>query len=66
MTSVADKQVRNAGAKSQSRLLLGVDGGGTKTMALVAEVDEAGQMTIIGRGLGGPSNLRLQGVQSSP
>lgn len=65
MNTVAGKQERGAGTTSQSRLILGVDGGGTKTMALVAGVDDAGQMTIIGRGLGGPSNLRLQGVQPS-
>jgi len=65
MNTVAGRPARNAGASNPSRLILGVDGGGTKTMALVAEVDDTGQMTIIGRGLGGPSNLRLQGVQPS-
>jgi len=49
----------------QSRYVLGVDGGGSKTMALVAELDESGQMTIIGRGRGGPSNLRLAGKEQS-
>jgi len=65
MKSVAGNRARNAGATSRSQLILGVDGGGTKTMALAATVDDAGHMTIIGRGLGGPSNLRLQGVQPS-
>lgn len=39
------------------RYVLGVDGGGSKTMALVAALDESGQMVILGRGRGGPSNL---------
>ena len=63
--TVAGNQLRDAGATSQSRLILGVDGGGTKTMALVAAVDDTGQMTIIGRGVGGPSNLRLSGIPQS-
>ena len=47
------------------RLILGVDGGGSKTAALLASLDEAGQLTIIGRGSGGPSNLRLAGKKQS-
>lgn len=49
----------------KSRYLLGVDGGGSKTMALVAVLDEAGHMDIVGRGRGGPSNLRLSGKEQS-
>jgi len=45
--------------------VLGVDGGGSKTMALVAELDATGEMTIVGRGRGGPSNLRLSGKEQS-
>ena len=47
------------------RLILGVDGGGSKTVALLATLDEADQLTIIGRGSGGPSNLRLAGKEQS-
>lgn len=65
MSGVANNQTRDAVSAGHPRLILGVDGGGTKTMALVATVDDAGQMKIVGRGLGGPSNLRLQGVQPS-
>lgn len=48
-----------------SRLILGVDGGGSKTAALVARLDASGQMSILGRGRGGPSNLRLAGKAQS-
>jgi len=46
-------------------LILGVDGGGTKTLALVAELDQSGQIHILGWGRGGPSNLRLAGKEQS-
>lgn len=48
-----------------SSLILGVDGGGSKTAALVALLDASGQLTILGRGKGGPSNLRLAGKTQS-
>lgn len=48
---------------------MGVDGGGSKTAALIASLehdgDEAGQIHILGRGRGGPSNLRLAGKEQS-
>ncbi len=47
------------------RYVLGVDGGGSKTMALVGALDESGKMVILGRGRGGPSNLRLSGKEQS-
>ena len=46
-------------------LLLGVDGGGSKTAAVVAGLDAVGNLNILGRGLGGPSNLRLAGKKQS-
>lgn len=48
-----------------SHVVLGVDGGGSKTVALIASIDNAGQFQILGRGRGGPSNLRLAGKQRS-
>lgn len=42
-------------------LLLGVDGGGSKTAACIAEVDSAGEITELGKGFGGPSNVRAVG-----
>jgi len=54
---------------SSNRILLGVDGGGSKTAALIASLerdgDGAGQIHILGRGRGGPSNLRLAGKEQS-
>jgi len=54
-----------ADPRKQLRLLLGVDGGGSKTAALVASLDDSGQLRILGRGRGGPSNFRLAGKQRS-
>ncbi len=54
-----------SGRTGHPRLVLGVDGGGSKTLALVASLDETGAMNILGRGRGGPSNLRLAGKQRS-
>ncbi len=48
-----------------SRIVLGIDGGGSKTAALIAAVDDTGELQILGRGCGGPSNLRLAGKQRS-
>ena len=45
-----------------SRLVLGVDGGGTKTEAWLAEVSGAGDPTVIGRGLAASSNPRAVGM----
>ena len=53
------------GEMSRPRFLLGVDGGGSKTVALVAALDESGEIQVIGRGRGGPSNLRLSGKEQS-
>ena len=56
----APEQVR-ASPAAGARFILGVDGGGSKTAALVAVLEESGQLSILGRGKGGPSNLRLAG-----
>ena len=42
-------------------LILGVDGGGSKTAACVAEVDAEGEIIELGKGFGGPSNVRAVG-----
>src|SRR5215213_914831 len=41
--------------------LIGIDGGGTHTLALLA--DAAG--TVLGRGLSGPSNIQAVGEESA-
>jgi len=48
-------------ANPSGRLLIGVDGGGTKTRAVLAELDAGGGETILARGDSGPSNMRLAG-----
>jgi N-acetylmuramic acid 6-phosphate etherase len=48
------------------RLLLGIDGGGTHTVALLAHVAAAGGTathTVLGRGEAGPSNLQAVGPE---
>ena len=50
----------NPGQK-KAPLIIGVDGGGTKTEAVLATVDADGGTTLLGRGLSGPSNMRLAG-----
>lgn len=44
-------------------LCIGIDGGGTKTIALLARV-QVGDYQIIGRGEGGPSNLQTAGPRA--
>ncbi|MGB7453729.1 MAG: BadF/BadG/BcrA/BcrD ATPase family protein [Lysobacterales bacterium] len=61
--SLSDSQSDSSAVRS--RLILGVDGGGSKTTAVVASLDETGFMQILGRGKGGPSNLRLAGKEQS-
>lgn len=46
---------------STRRLILGVDGGGSKTAACIAEVDADGEIIERGKGFGGPSNVRAIG-----
>jgi N-acetylglucosamine kinase-like BadF-type ATPase len=43
------------------RLVLGADGGGSKTAVRIAAVDEAGRIEKLGEGFGGPSNVRAVG-----
>ena len=46
---------------SKQRLLLGIDGGGSKTAARIAAVASDGEMSVLGEGYGGPSNVRAVG-----
>ncbi len=57
--------MKSSSPHGKLQLLLGVDGGGSKTAAMVATLDDSGKMTIRGRGLAGPSNLRLAGKEQS-
>lgn len=51
--------------QASARLILGVDGGGSKTAALLARLDNDGNVSIVGHGRGGPSNLLLAGKEQS-
>ena len=46
---------------SKGRLVLGIDGGGSKTAVRIAVVDENGELDVLGEGQGGPSNVRAVG-----
>ncbi len=46
---------------SEPRLILGIDGGGTKTAARIAVLSADGQITELGGAVGGPGNLRAVG-----
>lgn len=52
-------------AMSGSLWLLGIDGGGSHTVALLASLDEFGRdgPVVLGRGEGGPSNWQVQGAE---
>ena len=47
------------------KLILGVDGGGTKTVACLARVFTDGQYEILGRGQSGSSNLKAVGTEKA-
>jgi N-acetylmuramic acid 6-phosphate etherase len=46
------------------QLVLGIDGGGSKTVAWIAR-RERGDETILGRGVAGPSNPRAVGIETA-
>jgi N-acetylglucosamine kinase-like BadF-type ATPase len=46
---------------STSALIIGVDGGGTKTLAWLAPLDDAQNTIVLGRGHAGPGNPRAAG-----
>jgi N-acetylglucosamine kinase-like BadF-type ATPase len=49
-------------SSSQSQFVLGIDGGATSTVALLAE---AASGCVLGRGVSGPSNIQAVGVESA-
>jgi N-acetylglucosamine kinase-like BadF-type ATPase len=46
---------------SKRTLILGIDGGGSKTAGRIAVVESKGELRLIGQGNGGPSNARAVG-----
>ncbi|TWU23650.1 N-acetylglucosamine kinase [Bythopirellula polymerisocia] len=47
------------------QLILGIDGGGTKTVACLAQISLDGEQTILGRGNSGSSNLKAVGPEKA-
>jgi N-acetylglucosamine kinase-like BadF-type ATPase len=47
------------------QLVLGIDGGGTKTAACLALRESGGEASIVGRGYGGPSNAQTLGLPAA-
>ena len=56
-----------AGAPSfvtrHSSLVIGLDGGGTKTVCLLARLEEGAEPSVLGRGVGGPCNIHAVGTE---
>ena len=50
-------------APRPSPLALGLDGGGTKTVCLLARLEEGGEPIVLGRGVGGPCNIHAVGTE---
>lgn len=46
---------------TERRLILGIDGGGSKTAVRIADVESDGELRVLGEGFGGPSNVRAVG-----
>lgn len=44
-----------------NRLIIGIDGGGTKTVAMLGQTNDANEVIILGEGFAGPSNQRAVG-----
>lgn len=65
MNSVSRSDPNRDVSTAKARLFLGVDGGGSKTAAVLASLDVTGEIRILGEGKGGPSNLRLAGREQS-
>ena len=53
--------MNETGAAQNRLLVVGVDGGGSKTLALVADTQEK----ILGRGIAGPSNYQVVGQEAA-
>lgn len=54
-----------AAQSARSSMVLGIDGGGTKTAAWLAEVDAAGSLNVLGRGAAGASNPLAVGLETA-
>src|SRR5262245_30157826 len=50
---------------SSAPLVIGVDGGGTKTVAWLAPLDDSSNTIVLGRGQAGPGNPRSAGFETA-
>lgn len=50
---------------TNTSLVLGIDGGGTKTLAWLAPADSRAPVAPLGQGTGGPSNPRAVGIEAA-
>lgn len=50
-------------SNNRQQLIIGVDGGGTKTAVQIATVVHNGGIEVLGEGYGGPSNVRAVGAE---
>jgi N-acetylglucosamine kinase-like BadF-type ATPase len=57
--------VDNQTPSPNADLVIGVDGGGTKTVAWVAPLDDPTNAVVLGRGTSGPGNPRAAGFESA-
>jgi N-acetylglucosamine kinase-like BadF-type ATPase len=66
ISAPADRRLQIADRKSNesASFCLGIDGGGSRTVALLARQDARG-WSVVGRGVTGPSNLQAVGVASA-
>lgn len=58
-------QARDHIFRSGSHIVLGIDGGGSKTTAKIARLEQDGGIIVLSSGRGGPSNFRLAGAEIS-
>lgn len=64
-TNDAESRLISAPPLVLGSLVLGVDGGGTKTQAWLARVDDQGSPQVIGRGIAGSSNKVAVGFETA-
>ncbi len=55
----------NPGGPASPDLVLGIDGGGTKTVAWLAPRDQPEEQAVLGRGTAAGSNIRVSGIEAA-
>lgn len=65
MNKLQNNQASNSQGGNNQHVVLGIDGGGSKTTAKIARLHPDGGLSVLGSGHGGPSNFRLAGAEIS-